>query len=124
MVRKVTVSLPDELLERIDREAQEAGVSRSELVQEASAHYLAHTVDERVRDEQRARRLRAIEGMREIGRMPSRDPRPSLEILREIREFDGGGPPWGTPEREQWEREVGYAAWREAQEFDDDDSGI
>lgn len=120
MVRKVTISLPDELAEMIDREAEAAGVSRSELVQEASAHYIAHTADERAHERVRADRLRAIEGMRALAaKYPERDPRPTLEILREIRAFDGGGPAWGTPERARWEEEVGYQEWMRRLEDED-----
>lgn len=123
MVRKVTISLPDELAEKIDREAESAGISRSELVQEASAHYIAHTTDERELERVRAARLRAIEMMREIGEMPERDPRPTLEILKEGREFPNAPLP-GSPEREQWEAEVGYAQWRRDLGLDDDDARL
>jgi predicted transcriptional regulator len=118
MVRKVTISLPDELAEKIDREARSAGISRSELVQEASAHYIAHTTGELERV--RAARLSAIEMMREIGELPERDSRPTLEILKEGRDFPNAPLP-GSPEREQWEAEVGYAQWRRDLGLGDDD---
>jgi metal-responsive CopG/Arc/MetJ family transcriptional regulator len=38
---KVMVSIPDELLERIDREVDERGTSRSAFLQEAAQHELA-----------------------------------------------------------------------------------
>jgi len=100
MVRKVTVSLPDELAAEIDAAAAEQGVSRSEIVQEASAHYLALTVEERAAEERRSRAMRALEGMKRIAAMPKRDPRPSLEILREIRETDDSAPMWEERVRE------------------------
>jgi metal-responsive CopG/Arc/MetJ family transcriptional regulator len=37
---KVMVSIPDELLTRIDREAEERGTSRSAFLQEAARHEL------------------------------------------------------------------------------------
>lgn len=112
MVRKVTVSLPDALLDVIDAEAAALGVSRSELVQEASAHYVAHTAQERQAEARRREVAEAVAGMREMAaRYPTLDPRSSAEILREVREFDGGGPVFGTPERQRWEAEVGYAEW-------------
>ena len=93
MTAKVTISLPDELLERLDLEARELGVPRSELVQESLASYLGKTADERTEEARRTRLLEAIEGMRtfHIGR-PIYDDRPSLEILREVRETDDSAP--------------------------------
>lgn len=105
MVKKVTISLSDELLARIDAEAAERGESRSLIVQEASANYLAQTGEERLRQAHRARVQEAIKTMKLIAAEPSKDPRSSLEILREIRETNDSAPLWGTPEREQWERE-------------------
>ncbi len=93
MTAKVTISLPDELLVRLDGEAAEAGVSRSELVQESLAAYLGKTLEQRADEVRRARMLEALEGMRtfHVGR-EIRDDRPSLEILREIRETDDSAP--------------------------------
>lgn len=93
MTAKVTISLPDELLVRLDAEAGELGVSRSEFVQESLAAYLGKTQEERADEARRARMLEALEGMRtfHVGR-EIRDDRPSLEILREIRETDDSAP--------------------------------
>ncbi len=111
MVRKVTISLPDELATSIDAEASALGVSRSELVQEASAHYLALSLDERAREGLRRRRLDALAEMAAIGAGPEADPRPSLEIIHEGRDFPDA-PSWDAPERAAWEESVGYAEWR------------
>lgn len=93
MQARVTVSLPAELLERLDADAKAAGVSRSELVQESIASYLGKSAADRVADERRRRMLAALEGMRTLGeRYPAVDGRPSLEILREIRETDDSAP--------------------------------
>lgn len=93
MVAKVTVSLSDELLAQLDAAAAELGRSRSSLVQEATAAYLGKTLEERVDDARRTRILGAIEKMRhfEDGAV-IHDDRPSLEILREIRETDDSAP--------------------------------
>lgn len=93
MTARVTISLPDNLLERLDAEAEELGESRSYLVQEATARYLGQTAEERVEEERRARVLGAIESMRafHVGRRVL-DDRPSLEILREVRETDDSAP--------------------------------
>lgn len=93
MVAKVTISLPEELLARLDAEAASAGASRSWVAQEAMASYLGKTVEQRLEDERRASIAEAIEGMRhfEDGRVV-RDDRPMLEILREIRATDDSAP--------------------------------
>lgn len=93
MTAKITISLPDDLFARLDTEAEQLGVSRSELVQESLAAYLGKTQEERADDARRARMLEALEGMRtfHIGR-EIRDDRPSLEILREVRETHDSAP--------------------------------
>lgn len=93
MVAKVTVSMPEELLAKLDAEAASLGRSRSLLVQEATATYLGKTEEERVEEARRVRILGAIEKMRhfEDGAV-IHDDRPSLEILREIRETDDSAP--------------------------------
>ena len=93
MTARVTISLPDGLLEQLDAEADLAGTSRSEFVQESLASYLGKTAEERVSEARRRRMLEALEGMRNfhVGR-EIRDDRPSLEILREIRATDDSAP--------------------------------
>jgi predicted transcriptional regulator len=93
MVAKVTISLPVELLEKLDAEADALGRSRSFVAQEAMASYLARTPEQRAEDERRARLVWAIEAMRTFqdGRV-IRDDRPTLEILREVRETDDSAP--------------------------------
>lgn len=93
MVARVTISLPEELLARLDAEAAVAGTSRSWLAQEAMTSYLGKTAEQRMEDERRASIAEAIEGMRhfEDGRV-IRDDRPSLEILREVRETNDSAP--------------------------------
>jgi predicted transcriptional regulator len=93
MVAKVTISLPEALLARLDAEAASAGASRSWVAQEAMASYLGKSLDQRLEDERRASIAEAIEGMRhfEEGRVV-RDDRPMLEILREVRATDDSAP--------------------------------
>lgn len=93
MTAKVTISLPDELLQRLDGEAAAEGTSRSELVQESIAAYLGRNAEERTNEARRRRMLDALEGMRTFhaGREVM-DDRPSLEILREVRETDDSAP--------------------------------
>jgi metal-responsive CopG/Arc/MetJ family transcriptional regulator len=93
MAARVTISLPEELLEKLDAEAGSLGTSRSFLVQEATANYLGRSVEQRLDDQRRARVLDAIEGMRRMAeRSRVLDGRPTLEILREIRETDDSAP--------------------------------
>jgi len=97
MTARVTISLPDELLERLDVDAAEAGVSRSEIVQESLASYLGKSAEERASEARRRRMLDALEGMRTMQeRYPIRDNRPTLEILREVRETHDSAPLRGT----------------------------
>jgi len=95
---RVTVSLPDSLLARIDDAAGEAGLSRSEVIREASASYLT----ERERDAERHALREAIEEgivwMRAVGRQPGLDGRPSLEILRDVRRLHDSAPLPHMPE--------------------------
>jgi predicted transcriptional regulator len=60
---KVNVSLPDELLEQVDEMAAQLDRSRSGLVQEATALYVAHLREERASAERRASIEAAITGM-------------------------------------------------------------
>jgi metal-responsive CopG/Arc/MetJ family transcriptional regulator len=101
MTGKVTISLPDELLERVDAEATALGVPRSELVRESLASYLARSRDERATDERRRRVLETVEGMRTFASDDQlHDERPSGEILREVRATDDEAAlddPWREP---------------------------
>ncbi len=90
MVAKVTVSLPEDLLARLDAEAESLGISRSLIVQEATASYLGKNSDERAAEVRKARAMRAIERMKEMAATdPRLDGRPSIEILGEIRLLPG-----------------------------------
>lgn len=93
MYARVTISLPEELLERLDSDAAESGTSRSLLVQESISAYLGKTAEQRADESRRRRMMDALEGMRtfHVGR-EIMDNRPSLEILREVRETDDSAP--------------------------------
>ncbi|MBF4510162.1 MAG: ribbon-helix-helix protein, CopG family [Aeromicrobium sp.] len=94
---KPTISIPDGMLEDIDRRAAEAGISRSAFVQEAIARY-GEALDEQTAQEARARRIhRAIEEMREIGKkMP-----PGVDGTAIIRRLRDAPPRWLEPEDER-----------------------
>jgi predicted transcriptional regulator len=90
MVTRVTVTLPDGILERLDAVATEEDMSRSEVVREAAVGYLTARESGA---ESRARAAAVTDGLswlETVARRPSADPRPSLEILRETRDRDGG----------------------------------
>jgi predicted transcriptional regulator len=93
MYARVTISLSEQLLERLDDEALAAGSSRSELVQESISAYLGKTAEQRADAARRRGMLDALEGMRTFhtGR-GVQDDRPSIEILREIRRTDDSAP--------------------------------
>jgi len=92
MVSKVTISLTDDLLARIDAEAAACGKSRSLIVQEASACHLAQTAEERSRQAHRVRVAAAVKAMKSISAVPALDSCTSLEILREVRGTDDAAP--------------------------------
>ena len=100
MTARVTISLPDDLLARLDAIAESESLTRSDVVREAAGAYVtAHAGGLEA-----ARRLRAVEDgiewLREVAAQPSLDPRPSLEILREVRgeagEVDSGADTGGS----------------------------
>lgn len=92
MTARVTISLPDELLAQLDSIAANESLTRSDVVREAAGQYLAS----RSSDTEAARRLHAVEDgiawLSQIAEKPAADPRPSLEILREVRRDASDGP--------------------------------
>jgi predicted transcriptional regulator len=85
---RVTITLPADVIAQLDEIAETRGMSRSSVVREASARYIA---GERERD--RAAQLTTattdlLGFLDELQTAPVIDDRPVLEILRELR----GGP--------------------------------
>lgn len=64
---KINISIPSELLERIDSEARALGTSRSGLIQEASARYVTEVERDREAELRRLKTKAASKRMREIG---------------------------------------------------------
>jgi len=84
---KVNISLPDDLLAEVDALADELEESRSGLVREATARYVADVKEQRAREERAASIDRAIAAAREIGRtVPEFD---STAAIRADRDRDG-----------------------------------
>lgn len=94
MTARVTISLPDSLVERLDEEARELGVPRSQLVQESLAAYLGATREQREAQARRRRVLGALERMKSMTQVyPLLDRRSGQEILQEIRRLDDATDP-------------------------------
>lgn len=85
---KVNVSLPDELLHEVDELAEELSRSRSGLVQEATAQYVAEKRAEREARERSARISAAIKRIREIS--PLVGSFDATAMIREDRDSDHG----------------------------------
>jgi predicted transcriptional regulator len=84
-VAKVNVSLPDTLLEEVDALARELERSRSGLVQEATARYVAELKADRAARERRERIEAAIQRARLLGRQIPDGPS-GVELIRELRD--------------------------------------
>lgn len=64
---KINISLPAELLDRIDAEADVLGLTRSGLIQEASARYIVASEQDREAELRRLRAHAAARRMKAIG---------------------------------------------------------
>jgi metal-responsive CopG/Arc/MetJ family transcriptional regulator len=64
---KLNISMPQELLEEIDTEASALGLSRSGLIQEASARYVTAARADREAERRRLKVEAAAARMRDIG---------------------------------------------------------
>lgn len=90
-VEKITVSLPADLVNEIDRLSETDGVSRSSIVAEAAALW----VSRREEAAAAARRREAVRSLFELldslESVPPLDDTPPLDMLREARGPLGGG---------------------------------
>ena len=83
---KPTISIPDGMLEDVDRRAADAGVSRSAFIQEAIAHY-GDTLDAGREQDARSRRIgEAMQTMREIAKHMPKNAPTAEEAIRAIRD--------------------------------------
>jgi metal-responsive CopG/Arc/MetJ family transcriptional regulator len=83
---KPTISLPDGLLEDVDRRAADAGISRSAFIQEALVHYGRELDTEQERDARAERIGRAMAQAREIAKHMPPDAPDAETIIRAIRD--------------------------------------
>lgn len=90
MTERVTITLPDGLVAELDAIAERQGLSRSGVIREASARYVAGVDAEETAARRRAGGDDLIAFLEELRRSHPLDGRPVLDILREVRE--------GTPE--------------------------
>jgi len=86
---KTNISMPDGMLEDVDRRAAQAGVTRSAFIQEAIAHYGSELDARRKRD---ARAARIDEALGEMRSLSLRVGAPDAErVIRSVRD---SGPRW------------------------------
>jgi predicted transcriptional regulator len=92
MTARVTISLPDDLLAQLDAIASSESLTRSDVVREAAGQYLVS----RSSGAEDARRQAAVDDgiawLRQVAQLPAADARPSLDILRDVRQGSGVGP--------------------------------
>ena len=98
-VEKLSVSLPGSLANRIDELAQAEGISRSALIQEAAAQYVASR-DAVAREASRRKAVDAsLEGFDQIAAVWGADERAGVQYLADVRgESLGSAPVDGTAE--------------------------
>ncbi len=85
-VEKFSISLPEEVVAGIDQLADADGVTRSALIREATAEYIARRASAEYA-EKRAQRLDAvIDGFEAIAADWGPDERTAADLVREIRE--------------------------------------
>ena len=89
---RVNIILPDDQLERFDREAEQEGLSRSRLIQKAMEDYLEKVKQKK---EETRRRAEMEEACRTMDKLAEKfgdwDPVPIIRFYRETRY----GPQWG-----------------------------
>lgn len=90
--RKIAIAMSDWLVDEVDEYAGRIHMSRSAIVQEATAKYLSRARTDNEREQHRSRALHAMEDMRRMAAehaAKAPDAPASLEILRELRAASG-----------------------------------
>jgi predicted transcriptional regulator len=83
---RINLFLPDEQLQRFDREAEQEGVSRSRLIQKAMEDYLERVKQEQEEARRRAEMETACRTMDTLAqKLGTWDPGPALRDAREAR---------------------------------------
>ena len=89
---KINISLPDGMLEEIDRRAGATGATRSGFIRDAAAHYLTALDSEAARSARAKRVGKALEKMRSLA--PVVGAPGSAKVMREQRDAP---PRWERP---------------------------
>lgn len=89
---KINISMPDEVIEEIDRRAQAVGTTRSGFLRDAAAHYAAQLDEEAAAKARSQRVLHALEKMRSLA--PTVGAPDSAKVIRELRDAP---PRWEKP---------------------------
>ncbi|MDP2182835.1 MAG: CopG family transcriptional regulator [Actinomycetota bacterium] len=92
MTERVTITLPDDLVAEIDTLAEASGCSRSSVIREASASWVAGAQAEAAKTRRQHAVNDTLAFLDELAELPVHDERAVGEILREIR-----GPLDGAP---------------------------
>ena len=82
---KLNISMPQELLDLIDAEADALGVSRSGLIQEASARYVVQSREDRETEIARLKARDAVRRMKRIGERIGLSAEDAVELLEQSR---------------------------------------
>jgi predicted transcriptional regulator len=85
VVARVTVTLPEDLLSRLDCIAKVESLTRSDVVREAAAAYVTKHEAGLVAREREAGVASGVAWLEGIAARPRDDARPSLEALHELR---------------------------------------
>lgn len=85
MSARITVSLPQSLVDEIDARAGVLGVSRSSVIREASSAYLTQAEKTSAAVRRRAGATELLAFLEDTAALPASDERPVLDILRELR---------------------------------------
>lgn len=88
-VEKLSISLPDGLARQLDELAKEDCVTRSSLVREATARYVASRASDAQARRRRAGVERAVAGFDEVASLWGEDERAGIEYLADVRDDQG-----------------------------------
>lgn len=89
-VDKFSISLPEELVTSLDEIAAQDGLTRSAVIREVTAEYVAKRRSKKREVERRTRIDGAIVGFEHIAEQWGADERSVAEVLREMREAEEG----------------------------------
>jgi predicted transcriptional regulator len=84
-VEKLSISLPEGLVHQLDELAAEDGATRSALVREATARYVASRASDAADERRRASIDRAVAGFDEAASLWGEDDRLGVEYLADVR---------------------------------------